>query len=136
MKTQALQRLAPPMLALALWFAISCKSGPAQLTPAMKEYRLSEMTDAVASVNSQGLISSVSGDDSTLIVALSENWPAASVGVQNQLLEALGAQWTEISKKIGIKESELGRLRVVAVDRLQKEQARWTRRAGVQRPAP
>jgi hypothetical protein len=100
----------------------------------MKEYRLSETITASGSINSEGLISSLSADDSTLLVTISlEEWQAATPEQQNQVLEKLGRAWVDLSKKIGLKEPELGRLRVVALDRFQKEHARWSARRGVQR---
>ena len=100
----------------------------------MKEYRLSEMITASGSINSDGLISSLSADDSTLLVTISwEEWQIATPEQQNRALEKLGMAWVDISKKIGLKEPGLGRLRVVALDRFQKEHARWSARDGVQK---
>jgi hypothetical protein len=112
---------------------ISCKSGSPQLTPEMQEYRLSETIKELEAINVNGIISSLSSDDSTLIVTVSDNWQAAPLEEQNNALEVLGEAWINISAKIGVKEPELGRLRVVALDRLQQQQARWSRREGVQR---
>lgn len=116
-------------------FAIcSCKSTSTQLTPEMKEYRLSEIINELGTINSQGLISSLSSDDSTLIVTVAaEPWQAATLEEQNRVLEELGASWLEVSEKIGVKGDDLRRLRAVAVDRFQNEHARWSVSDGVKR---
>jgi len=134
MKTR---RIALPVISLLVTtfsVLISCQPGSSELTPAMKEYRLEEITKALEPINSQGLISSLSADDSTLIVTIAdEQWLAATTEEQNRALEVLGNSWVSISEKIGVKEPELSRLRVVALDRFQKEYVRWTPKDGVQR---
>ena len=94
----------------------------------------SEGEFGVAIASRQTLLSSLTSDDSTLIIAVSlESWQAASIEEQNRVLEELGAAWLEVSEKIGVKGDDLRRLRAVAVDRLQKEHAHWSAAEGVKR---
>jgi len=112
----------------------SCKPTSTELTPQMKEYRLSEVVNELATINSQGLVGSLTSDDSTLIVTISEEeWQAATIEEQNHVLEELGSAWVEISEKIGVKGDDLERLRAIAVDRFQQEHARWSASTGVTR---
>jgi hypothetical protein len=121
-------------LPIIIAFIASCKSTSTELTPQMKEYRLSEVVDELAPINSQGLVGSLTSDDSTLIVTISEEqWQAASIEDQNHILEELGSAWVEISEKIGVKGDDLQRLGAVAVDRFQQERARWSASTGVTR---
>ena len=122
------------LVALVAFFAMtSCTPGTQQLTPAMQEYRLSEIMKELEHLNTEGIISSLSSDDSTLIVTISDEWQAASIEQQNHALEVLGSTWLSISEKIGVKEPLLHRLQVVAMDRFHQKRARWTLKGGVQR---
>ncbi len=121
-------------LTIFLVSIISCKPSSTELTPQMKEYRLSEVVNELTAINSQGLVGSLTSDDSTLIVTISEEaWQAATIEDQNHILEELGSAWVEVSEKIGVKGDDLWRLRAVAVDRFQLEQARWSTSTGVTR---
>jgi len=122
------------ILFIALACAVSCKPTSTELTPEMKEFRLSEMVNELGKINSAGLVNSLTSDDSTLIINVSlENWEAAPIEEQNRILEELGSAWLEVSEKMGIKGDDLHRLRAIAVDRFQKEHARWTASRGVKR---
>jgi len=100
----------------------------------MKEYRLSEIVNELTTINSQGLVSSLTSDDSTLIVTISEEeWQAATIEDQDHILEELGSAWVEVSEKIGVKGDDLLRLRAIAIDRFEKEHARWSASTGVTR---
>jgi Ser/Thr protein kinase RdoA (MazF antagonist) len=123
------------LLLASLLIITSCKPTSTELTPQMKEYRLSEVVNELTEINSQGLVGSLTSDDSTLIVTISEEeWQAASIEEQNHILEELGSAWVEVSEKIGVKGDDLQRLRAVAVDRFQQEQAHWSASTGVTRP--
>lgn len=121
-------------LMILLAFITSCKPSSTELTPQMKEYRLSEVVNELATINSQGLVGSLTSDDSTLIVTISEEaWQAATIEDQNKILEELGSTWVEVSEKIGVKGEDLQRLSAIAVDRFEKEHARWSASRGVTR---
>lgn len=117
---------------LAVCSLSSCTPGNQQLTPAMQEYRLSEVMKNLEQVNTTGLISSLSSDDSTLFVVISDEWQAAPIEQQKRALEVLGNSWVRVSAEIGVKEPLFGRLQVVAIDRWQRRHARWTAREKVQ----
>jgi hypothetical protein len=133
-KSNRTRRRQLPFLFFAMLVLASCSQNSIELTPQMKEYRLSEIVNELGKINSQGLVGSLSSDDSTLIITIAlESWQAATPEEQNRVLEELGKAWVGISEKIGVKGNDLNRLRAVAVDRFQEEHAHWSANEGVTR---